>query len=123
MEIIIPYIPYVVVVLIFIAAGIIYFTHEKNALQNILLYLCGEAEKKYGEKTGVLKLHYVWDIVCSKYKFLTVFLTFDQFSSMVDECLKGLRHLIETNPYIAGYVGANNNNPDNSKKGENNETD
>ena len=106
MEFIIPYIPYIVVALVLIGGAIFYCTKEKNALKNILLYLCGEAEKKYGGKTGKLKLEYCWSVVCKRFRFLSFFLTFEQFSKMVDDCLIGLRHLIETNPKIAGYVGA-----------------
>ena len=105
MEFIVPYIPYIVVALVLIGGAIAYFKGEKKSLKDVLLYLCTEAERIYGSKTGQLKLQYVWSQACSQFKFLTTFLTFETFSKMVDECLVNLRHLLETNKNIAGYVG------------------
>ena len=97
------YIPLIVVLLV-LCGGVIALIKDKKTLKNILLYLCTEAEKIYGSKTGQWKLKYCWDQACSRFRFLTTFLTFENFSKMVDECLVELRHLIETNDNIAEYV-------------------
>ena len=68
-----------------------------------------EAEKKLGEKTGQLKLRYVYDLFINRFKFASKFITFEQFSALVDEALEAMRHLIETNIAIATYIGGNNN--------------
>lgn len=102
--------PYMIVLLVLIGGATAFFKGEKRSLQNVLLYLCSEAEKMFGSKTGQLKLKYVWSQACSQFKFLTTFLTFDKFSEMVDLCLVDFRHLVETNPNIAGYVGVEDNN-------------
>lgn len=104
MDVIITYIPYIIVALVLIGAAIAYFKGEKKSLKDVLLYLCTEAEKIYGSKTGQLKLQYVWSEACKQFRFLTTFMSFEKFSAMVDDCLVNLRHLLETNPNVADYV-------------------
>ena len=110
LSIVLGYIPYAIVLLVIIGGAVAFFKGEKRSLQNVLLYLCGEAEKIFGSKTGQLKLKYVWSQACSQFKFLTTFMTFEKFSEMVDQCLVDFRHLVETNPNIAGYIGVEDNN-------------
>ena len=112
MEVIIPYIPYIIVALVIVGAVIAYFKGEKKSLKDVLLYLCTEAEKIYGSNTGQLKLQYVWNEACKQFKFLTTFLTFKQFSKMVDDCLVNLRHLLKTNKNMAEYVGVESEDKD-----------
>ena len=110
LSMILGYLPMILVIVILIGGAVAFFKGEKRSLQNVLLYLCSEAEKMFGSKTGQLKLKYVWSQACSQFKFLTTFMTFEKFSEMVDQCLVDFRHLVETNPNIAGYVGAEDNN-------------
>ena len=98
--------PYIIVAIVLIGGAIAFFKGQKKSLKDILLYLCTEAEKMFGSKTGQLKLKYVWSQACSQFKFLTTFLSFDKFSEMVDNCLVDMKHLVETNESIAEYVGA-----------------
>ena len=109
-SIILECIPYVIILFVLIGGAVAFFKGEERSLRNVLLYLCSEAEKMLGSKTGQLKLKYVWSQACSQFKFLTTFMTFEKFSEMVDQCLVEFRHLVETNPNIAGYVGVENNN-------------
>lgn len=104
LSMILGYLPFIIVVLVLIGGTIAFFKGEKRNLKDILLYLCTEAEKIYGSKTGQWKLKYCWDQACSRFKFLTTFLTFEKFSKMVDECLVELRHLFETNENITEYI-------------------
>lgn len=64
-----------------------------------------EAEKELGPKTGVLKLRYVYDLFLSKFPLLSKFVSFEEFSDMVDEALETMKHLLDTNSAIADYVG------------------
>ena len=105
---IIGVIPYIIIIIVFIGGAIALFKGEKKSLKDVLLYLCTEAEKIYGSKTGQLKLKYTWSEACRQFPFLTTFLSFETFSDMVDDCLVDFRHLIETNDSIAEYVGADN---------------
>ena len=63
-----------------------------------------EAEKKLGEKTGQLKLRYVYDLFIKRFKFASKLITFEQFSALVDESLKIMRELIQNNPNVAAYI-------------------
>ena len=110
LNMILGYLPYIIILLVFIGGAIAFFKGERKSMKDWLLYACALAEREFGSKTGQLKLKYVWSMACEQFKFLTTFLTFEKFSEMVDECLIDFRHLIETNDSIAGYV--------NSEKGD-----
>lgn len=97
--------PYIIVAIVLIGGAIAFFKGQKKSLKDILLYLCTEAEKMFGSKTGQLKLKYTWAQACQQFPFLTTFLSFDKFSKMVDNCLVDMKHLVETNESIAEYVG------------------
>ena len=63
-----------------------------------------EAEKKLGEKTGQLKLRYVYDLFIKRFKFMSKIITFEQFSVLVDEALEAMRLMIQNNPNVAAYI-------------------
>lgn len=70
-----------------------------------LLYAVTEAEKELGSGTGQIKLRYVYDMFLTKFPFLTKAISFDTFSTLVDEVLEKFRALLETNDYLKTYVG------------------
>ena len=86
-----------------------FFTQTKEQqLANIkewLLYACIEAEKQLGSKTGKVKLRYVYDLFISKYRLISMIVSFETFSLWVDEALAQVRNLIETNSAVENYVG------------------
>jgi hypothetical protein len=63
-----------------------------------------EAEKKLGEKTGQLKLRYVYDLFIKRFKFASKLITFEQFSALVDEALEVMRLMIQQNQNVANYI-------------------
>lgn len=69
-----------------------------------LLYAVIEAEKQYQGGTGVLKLRAVYNEFCKVFPSLVPVISFEIFSSLVDEALVQMRHLLETNMDIAYYV-------------------
>lgn len=69
-----------------------------------LLYAVTEAEKELGGGTGQIKLRYVYDMFLSKFPFLTKVISFDMFSTLVDEVLEKFRAMLETNPKLKNYV-------------------
>lgn len=75
-----------------------------EAVKEWLLWAVAEAEKLYGSGTGVLKLRYVYDLFLSRFKELEYFITFDEFSKMVDDSLIGFKDLLEKNEKINNYV-------------------
>lgn len=99
-----------IIVLIVLICGVIAFFKDKKNLKNMLLYLCTEAEKQYGSKTGQIKLAYTWSEACKAFPYLTKFLTFDMFSKMVDKCLDNFKNMVASNERVAEYVGAEKEN-------------
>ena len=56
-------------------------------IKNWLLVAIAEAEKIYGAKTGSLKLSYVYDLFIQRMPDLAEMISFETFSSLVDEVL------------------------------------
>ena len=69
-----------------------------------LLWAVAEAEKKFGEKTGQLKLRYVYDLFTARFAFVAKILTFEQFSALVDEALEKFNRMLESNEVMAAYI-------------------
>lgn len=69
-----------------------------------LKYAVIEAEKALGGGTGQLKLRYVYDLAVSQFPWLVSIVSFDIFSSWVDEALEWMKQQLETNVKINGYV-------------------
>ena len=70
-----------------------------------LLWAVSLAEKELGSGTGQLKLRYVYDMFVSKFPtFITQYITFEKFSSMVDEALAKMNELIDKNIQIHNYI-------------------
>ena len=69
-----------------------------------LVWACVEAEAKFHEGTGVIKLRmvYVWFI--EKFPVLSEIISFEIFSQWVDDALEETKHIIETNKAINKYV-------------------
>lgn len=85
--------------------GLISFLIKKGNLQKVLVYICLEAERKYGSKTGQIKLRHVYEWFITKWPIMSNLISFDQFSKMVDIALEEMEHLINTNTAIFKYVG------------------
>lgn len=69
-----------------------------------LLLAVVEAEKALGSGTGQVKLRYVYDLFITKFKYLSMLISFEQFSLLVDEALDVMRDMINTNKQIEDYV-------------------
>ena len=69
-----------------------------------LLLAVVEAEKQLGEGTGAIKLRFVYDMFTNKFKFLSMLLSFEQFSSMVDDVLDRMRLMLVSNEQLKSYV-------------------
>ena len=73
-------------------------------VKNWLLLAVVEAEKALGSKTGQLKLRYVYDLFISKFKYLSLVISFPQFSLLVDEALETMRDMIANNKQVENYI-------------------
>lgn len=69
-----------------------------------LLYACIEAEKALGGGTGQIKLRYVYDLFISKFKYLSLVISFSQFSLLVDEVLGTMKNMISSNKQVEQYI-------------------
>ena len=69
-----------------------------------LLFIVIEAEKELGGGTGAVKLRFVYDKFIKRFKFASKFITFEQFSALVDESLNIMREMIQNNPNVAAYI-------------------
>ena len=67
-------------------------------------YAVTKAEQAYGSKTGELKLHSVYDAFIAKFPWMSIFVTFDEFSKLVDESLDWMNTQLAENNGIAAIV-------------------
>lgn len=99
-----------VLILVMAVAGLIYLIrNDKEKAKKWLLLACLEAEKEFGSKTGVIKLRYVYNMFLAKFPVLSKFMSFEQFSNMVDTALEEMKHLINTNMAVFNFVNADIN--------------
>ena len=87
-----------------IFAGICYINNEKRMAQDWLLKAVSEAEKDLGGGTGTLKLRTVYEWFIKLFPVLSRFLTFKEFSDMVDIALDIMKQQIETNKAFNEYI-------------------
>ena len=96
--------PMIFVLVIFVIAGIFYFTGEKKAVKNWLVWAVSQAEAQLGSGTGKLKLRYVYDSFIKQFPMFSRLITFETFSGWVDVSLVTMKEYIETNPAIANVI-------------------
>ena len=77
---------------------------QKEIVSEWLLLAVIKAEKELGDGTGQLKLRFVYDLFIDKFKFISMFISFSQFSELVDQTLDIMRNMIDTNKQIKDYV-------------------
>ncbi len=95
-----------ILIAVLVIAGLIsYIVKDKKNAQKWLLYAVTEAERQFGSKTGVLKLRFVYNWFLEIYPLLSKFITFEEFSDMVDVALEEMKHIINTNMAVFNYVG------------------
>ena len=95
-------------ILVMVVAGLIYLIrNDKEKAKKWLLLACLEAEKEFGSKTGVIKLRYVYNMFLATFPVLSKFMSFEQFSDMVDVALEEMKHLINTNMAVFNIVNTN----------------
>lgn len=75
-----------------------------DKVQEWLLYAVVQAEAKLGEGTGQIKLRYVYDMFINQFKWVAYFVTFDEFSILVDEALSKMKDLCKTNSNLVDLI-------------------
>lgn len=77
---------------------------QKEIVLEWLLLAVIKAEKELGDGTGQLKLRFVYDLFIDKFRFISMLMSFSQFSELVDQTLITMRSMLETNKQIKDYV-------------------
>ena len=112
MDFIVQHADAIIVAIILIAGGVIFFykffslsKEERYAqIKAWLLQAVLFAEKEFGGQTGQLKLSYVYDQFCKTFPWLAKIIPFSMFSKFVDQVLEEMRELLSTNAAIASFV-------------------
>ena len=69
-----------------------------------LLWAVTEAEKELGGGTGALKLRQVYDLFVTRFSWLAKVVSFELFSSLVDEALEKMREMLKNNQAVKALV-------------------
>ncbi len=69
-----------------------------------LIYAVAKAEAELGSGTGQLKLRYVYDQFIKKFPAIAIFISFEDFSKMVDAALEELEKMIKENKEIGMLI-------------------
>ena len=95
-----------ITVFVLIAIKFLQISRDKQIekVKEWLLYACVEAEKSLGNQTGEIKLRYVYNEFIEKFKFVSMFLSFEDFSDLVDSSLEDMKELVDTNESIRDYI-------------------
>lgn len=73
-------------------------------IKSWLLYAVTVAEEELGSGTGQLKLLTVYDMFIEKFKFVSLFLSFDTVSGFVDDVLEDMKEMLSNNSKISECV-------------------
>ncbi len=93
-----------------VLAGAIYLfiklgkKRQIEIIKEWLLLAVVKAEKELGDGTGQIKLRFVYDLFIDKFKFASMFITFDQFSNLVDEALVIMKLMLTDNKQVQEYI-------------------
>lgn len=69
-----------------------------------LIYAVAKAEAELGSGTGQLKLRYVYDQFIKKFPAIAIFISFEDFSNMVDAALEELEKMMRENKEIGMLI-------------------
>ena len=77
---------------------------QEAKVKEWLLFAVVEAEKHLGSGTGKIKLRFVYDMFVSKFKYLSLVISFEQFSLLVDEALEEMKNIAKNNTSVSNYI-------------------
>lgn len=84
---------------------------QLDKVRKWLLYAVTKAEQELGSGTGQIKLCYVYDMFVTRFTWLVKVISFEMFSTMVDEALSKMKSMLESNKAMQALViNANENN-------------
>ena len=77
---------------------------QMQIIKEWLLLAVIKAEKELGDGTGQVKLRFVYDMFIDKFRFVSMFISFSQFSDLVDLALITMKDMIANNNQIKEYI-------------------
>ena len=77
---------------------------QMQIIKEWLLLAVIKAEKELGDGTGQIKLRFVYDLFLDKFKFISMFISFSQFSDLVDLALITMKDMISNNDQVKEYI-------------------
>lgn len=77
---------------------------QVSKIKQWLLLAVTNAEKELGGGTGQLKLRYVYDMFVSKYPVAAKIVSFEVFSTWVDEALENMKQMLKDNKATREFV-------------------
>lgn len=81
-----------------------YILDEKR-IKKWLLQAVVQAEKQLGSGTGKVKLSTVYDMFIIRFPIVSKLISFNTFSSFVDDVLDTMKELLESNNSLKDYIG------------------
>ena len=75
-----------------------------NKIREWLLFAVIEAEKALGSKTGAAKLSYVYNLFITKFPFISNIISFEKFSSLVDEALVKMKEVLDNSEDLQKFI-------------------
>ena len=96
----------IVAIICILVAGFLKLGKERQlkVITEWLLLAVIKAEKELGGGTGQVKLRFVYDLFIDKFKFASMFISFNQFSTLVDSALVIMKEMISNNKNIEEYI-------------------
>ena len=99
----------IIILLCVLGIGLCYFLklgkeRQKEIILEWLLLAVVLAEKELGDGTGQIKLRFVYDLFIDKFRFISFFISFSQFSKLVDQALDTMRAMISNNKQVQEYI-------------------
>lgn len=83
---------------------------QLDKVREWLLWAVTEAEKDLGGGTGKLKLRQVYDLFVTRFTWLARIISFELFSSLVDDALEEMREMLKTNKAVQALVNGGDTN-------------
>lgn len=80
---------------------------QKEQIKQWLIFAVAKAEAELGTGTGQLKLSKVYDMFIEKFPAIALFVSFEDFSVMVDEALNKLEEIMKDNQNIQDVIESN----------------
>lgn len=98
----------VAILICILVAGFLKLGKDKQIkiINEWLLLAVIKAEKELGDGTGQVKLRYVYDLFIDKFRFASMFISFNQFSALVDSALVIMKEMISNNDQIKNYISS-----------------